>query len=437
MKWLKVLLTGILVSMFYFPFEFTFLPGINTKMMLAVVGLALILYSLVQKRELSLPRSLLILLLLSAAVSMISLFSITYNDTPDTTYVSYIVSATVWLSAAYVVCRAILLVHDSIDVPIIVYYLTGVCVFQCIIALVIDYNPPVQQFVDRYIVGGAFFHHIHRLYGIGAGLDVAGTRFACTLVGIASLLALQSRELPSSRMIVLFLSFCVITVIGNMIARTTLVGTAIGLGILLVFGTGVVTVGHQGTNPRKLFLAVASILLVGIPLVVFFYQTNDKFFSLMRFGFEGFFSLVETGEWHVSSNDMLEKMVVWPDELKTWIIGDGYFVSERIDPNYLGPVLNAGYYKGTDIGYCRFIFYIGIIGLVAISTVMAYASAICCMENKTYTLMFLLALLAGFIMWGKAATDVFLFFAIFICASYLRNKQSEPEEEEPGSDTAG
>ena len=405
-------------------------------MMLAAGGLVFLLYSLVQKRELSLPRSLLILLLLSAAVSMISLISITYNDTPDTTYVSYIVSATVWLSAAYVVCRAILLVHDSIDVPIIVYYLTGVCVFQCIIALVIDYNPPVQQFVDRYIVGGAFFHHIHRLYGIGAGLDVAGTRFACTLVGIASLLALQSRELPSSRMIVLFLSFCVITVIGNMIARTTLVGTAIGLGILLVFGTGVVTVGHQGTNPRKLFLAVASILLVGIPLVVFFYQTNDKFFSLMRFGFEGFFSLVETGEWHVSSNDMLEKMVVWPDELKTWIIGDGYFVSERIDPNYLGPVLNAGYYKGTDIGYCRFIFYFGIIGLVAISTVMAYASAICCMENKTYTLMFLLALLAGFIMWGKAATDVFLFFAIFICASYLRNEQSEPEEE-PGTDTAG
>ena len=64
MKWLKVLLTGILVSMFYFPFEFTFLPGINTKMILAAVGLVFLLYSLVQKRELSLPRSLLILLLL-------------------------------------------------------------------------------------------------------------------------------------------------------------------------------------------------------------------------------------------------------------------------------------------------------------------------------------------------------------------------------------
>lgn len=436
MKWLKVLLTGILVSMFYFPFEFTFLPGVNTKMMLAVVGLVFLLYSLVQKRELSLPRSLLILLLLSAAVSMISLISITYNDTPDSSYVSYIVSAAVWLSAAFATCRVIHLVHDRIDVPLVVYYLTGVCVFQCIIALVIDFNPAVQQFVDRYIVGGAFFHHIHRLYGIGAGLDVAGTRFACVLVSLGFLLACRSDDMSPMQTIFLFLSFVIITVIGNMIARTTLVGTIIGVVMLLVFGSGVFRIADQQSNPGKLVGIIALVLLVGIPLVTFFYQTNEQFYRLMRFGFEGFFSLFETGEWQVGSNEVLESMVVWPDELKTWIIGDGYFVSERIDPNYLGPVLNAGYYKGTDIGYCRFIFYFGIIGLVAISTVMAYASAICCMENKTYTLMFLLALLAGFIMWGKAATDVFLFFAFFICASYLRNEQSEPEEE-PGTDTAG
>lgn len=38
---LKAVLTGIVFSCYYFPFEFVSLPGINTKMMLAVIGAAL------------------------------------------------------------------------------------------------------------------------------------------------------------------------------------------------------------------------------------------------------------------------------------------------------------------------------------------------------------------------------------------------------------
>ena len=40
-KLLKVVFTGVVFSCYYFPFEFVFLPGINTKMMLAVIGVAL------------------------------------------------------------------------------------------------------------------------------------------------------------------------------------------------------------------------------------------------------------------------------------------------------------------------------------------------------------------------------------------------------------
>ena len=139
----------------------------------------------------------------------------------------------------------------------------------------------------------------------------------------------------------------------------------------------------------------------------------------MRFGFEGFFSLAETGKWEVSSNDVLVNMVVWPDNLKTWIIGDGHFVSERYDPYYIGPVLNAGFYKGTDIGYCRFLFYFGVVGLLTFSVYLAYAAYLCGKQFKEYALMFMIVLLAGFIMWSKTATDIFLFLAFYICASYM------------------
>ena len=432
MKWFYVILTGIVVSMFYFPFEFTFLPGINTKMAMAGLGLVFALLAFTYQRELLVPKRLFILLLIASSVSLVTLFSITYNRTPDTTYVSYITSAAVWLSAAFVACTIIYHVHGHINVELIVFYLISVCVFQCILALVIDYVPAVQRFVDRWIIGGEFYHEIHRLYGIGVGLDVAGTRFSCVLVALGYFIGRKSGDFKGWKLALLFLAFAIITVIGNMIARTTLVGAALGLGYILLCGLNLMRQPFQ-TKFVRFIGTIGTVLLATVPVIIIYYNANEQFHDLMRFGFEGFFSLAETGEWEVSSNETLEGMVVWPENLKTWIIGDGYFESQRWDPNYIGdaPVYDAGYYMGTDIGYCRFIFYFGIIGLLAISSVMIYAAFICSKAYPDYTLLFWIALLAGFIMWWKAATDIFVFFTIFICSSFFNKKENEgtPEAE--------
>lgn len=429
MKWFYVILTGIVVSMFYFPFEFTFLLGINTKMAMAGLGLVFALLAFTYQRELLVPKRLLILLLIASSVSLVCLFSITYNRTPDTSYVNYIISAAVWLSAAFVACAIIHRVHGRIDVDLIVFYLTSVCVFQCVIALVIDYVPMVQRFVDRWVVGGEFYHNIHRLYGIGAGLDVAGTRFSCVLVALGYFIGRKSKDFKGWQLALLFLAFAIITVIGNMIARTTLVGAALGLGYILLCGLNLMRQPFQ-TRSIRLIGTIGTILLATVPVIIIFYNTNEQFHNLMRFGFEGFFSLAETGEWEVSSNETLEGMVVWPEDLETWIIGDGYFESQRWDPNYIGdaPVYEAGYYMGTDIGYCRFVFYFGLVGLLAISAVMVYAAFICSKEYPKYALLFWIALLAGFIMWWKAATDIFVFFTIFICAAFFKKEETTEME---------
>ena len=429
-KWIKIFLTGVLVSMFFFPFEFTFLPTVNTKMAMAVVGLGILLVYLVRQGDLSIPKELLVLLFLAGSVSLISLFTMVYNRTPDAAYVTYIVSASVWLSSAFVVCVTIRGVHGRLDVPLIIYYFTAVCVFQCIIALVIDYNIAVQQFVDRWIVGGEFYHEIKRLYGIGAGLDIAGTRFSCDLIAIAFLLSRREGRLSWKNTLLLFVAFVVVSVIGNMIARTTLVGMALGIVLLAISATRLIN-DTLNSGVGKLMVISFFVALVAVPAVIFFYNSDQQFQELMRFGFEGFFSLAETGEWHVSSNDMLEGMIVWPDDIETWIIGDGYFQSQRWDPNYVGdaPIYEAGYYMGTDVGYCRFIFYFGVIGLIAISTVITYAALTCSNAFGDYKVMFLIVLLAGFIMWWKSSTDIFLFFAVFVCCSFLNSGEDEEEEE--------
>ena len=78
---------------------------------------------------------------------------------------------------------------------------------------------------------------------------------------------------------------------------------------------------------------------------------------------------------------------------------------------------------GTDIGYLRFIFYFGIAGLIWIIAFIIYSAFICCKYFKDYTWLFVMALLVGLVVWAKVSTDVFLFFALFLCAAFLQETQ--------------
>ncbi len=437
MKWLKILLTGIAVSLFYFPITFTFFPVSNTKNLMAAVGLVCVLFFLVRKREFSFPRDLVVLLLLSSFVSIISLFSITYNQTPDTSYVEYIRAAVIWLSGAFAICMFIYLTHKRVDVPLLVNYLMAVCIFQCVMAMLIHYVPAVQIFVDSYVnQGQGLLKEMDRLYGVGASLDVGGSRFAAVLVAIAYMMEESKEKNGNTPKIVLVLAFCIITVIGNMVARTTIVGTIIGLVYVALMEMR--RMGWKKADDfHSSWLAWIATLAILIPTGVTLYNTSPDFHDQMRFGFEGFFSLFEKGEWEVRSNTTLEKMVVWPEELRTWIIGDGYFENQRNDRNYIGDATTAGYYMGTDIGYLRFLFYFGVIGLVAISAVMAFAGIVSIKAFPDYFPLFLMGIAANFVVWLKVATDLFPFLSLFACLSFLyqelellKEKESPPEEQE-------
>lgn len=434
-KTIGIILTVLLTSMFFFPVGINFLPIPNSKNLLAAIGLVLALLALVRQKDFSVPRELLVLLLLSGMVSLLSLVSITYNQTPDNTYVSFIRSTAIWLSSAFTVVCAIRAVHGRIDVPLVVHYLTGACLFQCASAMLIAFVPSFSLFVDRYFdTGQTLLKDLGRLYGIGASLDVAGSRFAAVLTALAFLLTASPRKISNGMAVFYTLSFIVIAVIGNMIARTTTVGMLIGLAWLLVAPFIMRREPfHEGRSGRVLAVLATTAALVFVSIVL--YNTNPQVKEFFRFGFEGFFSYFETGEWETSSTAKLETMVVWPEELRTWLIGDGYFMNSRYDPNYLGDATDQGFYMGTDVGYLRFLFYFGIAGLVWIVAFIVYSAIVCCKYFKEYTWLFLLALLVGLVVWAKVSTDIFLFFAIFLCAAALQDKQDDCTENTEKTET--
>ena len=423
-----VALGVICVSSFIFPFSFTFFPSQNTKNIGAVAGVVLLVLNLLKKREFAreMPKDLVYVLAAALGVGFMAFVSATYNSTYDYEYVSYIISAIVWILAAYFAANVIKWIHGYISLSLVVQYLTAVCVMQCVLALIFDNSPAAVDFFGRYIVGMSnFLKDSGRLFGIGCMLDVAGVRFSGMLILIGQYCIEASRHSEKKKLAMAMVCFLFITFVGNMIARTTTVGVILTLVLWIIPGS--MYLFNRISNKRKMWGTLALILAVAIPIIVGLYQTNGQMRENIRFGFEGFFSLVEKGHWETNSNNQLETMVVWPDNPKTWIIGDGYFSDPgATDPYYLSKGIHFDvFYMSTDIGYCRFIFYFGIIGLLAFIFYFFVCAQVCGKRFPRWRLAFLFVFLVNLVVWAKVATDVFPVIAIALVVGAAENREAE------------
>ena len=174
-KSLLVPIVIIFTSFFLFPFYFTFMPGINTKMILAAIGLAILLFKLGINGKGFISKDFFVVSICALGVSFASLLSMTINDTSDGAYLSYIVTMWVWVGAAYCVTQMIKAVHGKVNADLICYYMITVGVLQCLLAIAIDTVPTIKGVVDSFLAGEGFMGKANgRLYGLGCALDVAG-----------------------------------------------------------------------------------------------------------------------------------------------------------------------------------------------------------------------------------------------------------------------
>lgn len=412
-KYLMIFLTGWVTTLFFFPFYPTFLPSVNTKMMMAACGLTVLGYNLSSKSSGKIDRDFFVLSLYAMGVSLASFLTMVINGTPDDSYLGYFVSMWVWLGAAYFMVNMIKFTHGKANFELVCYYLIAAGVCQCILAEAMDHIPVVKNLVDSVLEGTGFMgKNTDRLYGLGCALDVAGSRFAILLIIIAFLLPKESTNTSYIKKTSLLLcSFGIIAFVGNSIGRTTVVGMVISVAFLalMIMGYGQIRSSTRRTLKVASLVFLFTIGTIGTAL----YNADAKWQKSIEFGFEGFFSLARTGHWEVHSNEMLKGGYVFPDNLKAWIIGDGYMAPTTNDPYYVGKTY-IGFYKDTDVGYSRFIFYFGIIGLTVFSAFMFVTAKICMSRFKNYKMLFALMLLVNFIVWLKVSTDIFLCFAPFL-----------------------
>ena len=259
---IQVFVITIFTSFFFFPFCFSFLPTINTKMFLAVLGLMTFVMDRLNNRTQAFEKGLFRISVWALGVSCCSFLSMTLNDTPDNSYLGYIVSMWVWLFAAYFCVSLMKKVHGNVTVEIVGYYLMSVALLQCTLGLLINYFPVMDAMVNRIVTGEKYMVGIDgRLHGIGCALDVGGGRLGAVLVIIVYLIQqTMERQRPKWLFIGLLSSFLYIFVIGNMIGRTTSVGAAIALAYFFFY---FFLKRKQQTTVIAPFLSIA-LIIIGI-----------------------------------------------------------------------------------------------------------------------------------------------------------------------------
>lgn len=370
----------------------------------------------------SLRKSFFRLSLGALGVSFCSFLSMTVNNTPDDSYLGYIVSMWVWLFAAYFCVYLMRQVHEDVSVETVGYYLVGVALLQCTLGLLINHFALLKDLVDAYITGEKYMGVgvEDRLYGIGCALDVGGGRLGAILIILAYLMLLSIKRQKSQWVYIGLLgSFFYILVIGNMMGRTTTVGAVIAIAYLAY--SIVSNREIQSASIRSFLFTTVWVIVVGVVVCIGLYNVSSEIRTLLRFGFEAFFNYFETGKFETHSTNLLSVGLIFPDNLKTWIIGDGYMASGANDPYYIGPA-DYGFYMNTDAGYSRFIFYFGLIGLLTFMSFFVNVWRECTQKIKNVGVFFMAILVLNFCIWIKVSTDLFVIFAPFLCIIPVEEK---------------
>ncbi len=386
-KALRVLFIGLVITGAYYSFDMAFWPsGPNTKMLLAGIGFLWYIFDSFRAGK-RVPFSPILLgsALLALLYSVINLIAVDLNNTSDYSYATYLISFFTWVFCAYPAVALIRLEHGYVSLRLLVLYLAGVTLFQCISAVLIDQDPAIDEFVNSIVAWDVkFTQESDRLNGFSTALDPAGARFALVLIMIMATISVDKeiKERPRE-LYFLVASVFLITTLGSMI-------------LLILY-----SLGGRSTDTRNMGRIISiffAFAVIGFSVGVYLYNTDPYYYEVFRFAFEGFFNLVEKGEFTTNSSDILQTMWVWPKDNFGWIIGTGLY------DNWI---------YGSDIGYCRLILYSGLTGFVVFALMFVFLAYSFMVKYPEYRLMFLAFGAMTFIIWIKVSTDILMIYTFF------------------------
>jgi hypothetical protein len=150
-----------------------------------------------------------------------------------------------------------------------------------------------------------------------------------------------------------------LSALGLMLLAMVFVGRT---GFVLIGAFGVLLLVFDQRRGRVLIGAgIAVALLLACTLLLSVSISDDRLAGLLSAAvssaFEAVLGLAAGDGFRTASTDDLSAMIVFPDSIRGWLIGYGF---------YSNSVGSGGNFMGTDIGYLRMLFYVGLAGSMAI-----------------------------------------------------------------------
>lgn len=143
-------------------------------------------------------------------------------------------------------------------------------------------------------------------------------------------------------------SFIFIAISGLFIARVILV--SIFLSIIFIFYLNIKKISY---SKIIVYLVKIFVSLILIFFIIDYFSLNISSSTLLNQGLELFINYFESGELRTSSTDRVNEMLIFPNDVLNLLFGEGRFSNA-----------DGSFYKSTDVGYSRLIFYFGIFGCI-------------------------------------------------------------------------
>lgn len=236
------------------------------------------------------------------------------------------------------------------------YYTTLIKIFFCcttmqiFLSLLMWVMPGIKEILySTLTVGDIGDEALERTSGLrmnGYGTNFFGSGVVHGFILFLIPLLTQQR-LKMAQSTIGIVLYALIFVVSMMMARTTIIGFVMGLFLLML-------IKKPKFNTIKLIAYLCISAIVGIVILGnLSLQFLENFEYVITFGFEMFINYFNGDGLTTSSiSNSMVNMYIFPDNIFTWLFGDGLWETSR-----------GYYYKGTDIGLCRMLFYFGIIGL--------------------------------------------------------------------------
>lgn len=400
----------VLVFFYIYSVKFVFFP-ISSRVMLSILGLIYILIKSFNNFNFKISASSFIKFLFLFSISIWSLFVVMYNNSGDYEFVTYPISLVLILLASFLISNIIK--ADNKD-----YFFStanliiNVVLIQVLFALLMFIIPDFGELINSLLVNSdSELKKLEealqfRLVGLGSRFFGSGVVNGFALM--LTTLIIRKYNLKKSQLFRYTVIFIVIFTLGMMMARTTIIGFILSF-IILFFRNDMLQ--QRVFFKTSVFMFYVTFLPLCISLLIVFYFPDvlRTLLFALEFGFELFLNYFDNGSLETNSSNILKNMLVFPTEIKTYVIGDGFYTD----------LINKTYYMRTDIGYLRLIYYFGLPGLFLYLTFQIFILKQAFYSVDKSKMFYLITIIYLLILNIKGFTDLIFLTVLF---TYNKNK---------------